>query len=63
MAELFFKYKTIPYAFDTRQLKLFRLRFNNRIEIKNPKTHRNVRLGSVEINREHAFRLAMEVEK
>jgi hypothetical protein len=63
MAELFFIYKTAPYLFDTKQLKLFRLRDIQRIEIKNPETLSNVRLGSIEINRERAFRLALECEK
>jgi len=63
MAELYFKYKMKVYRFDTTQLKLFRLRDHNRIEIKNPKTLGKIRLGSEEINREHAFRLAFESEK
>ena len=60
MAELFFKYKTIPYLFDTKRLKLFRLKNGKRIEINNPETLRKVRLSAIEINRELAFRLALE---
>jgi len=63
MAEHYFNHKAIPYLFDTKQLKLFRLRDSNRIEIKNPETLRKVRLVSIEINRERAFRLAFEGEK
>ena len=63
MTELYFKYKTIPYLFDTEQLKLFRLIDNQRIEIKNPEILHKVRLGSSEINRERAFRLAFGFDK
>ena len=63
MAEVFFKYKTIPYLFDTQQLKLFRLKDCQRIEINNPETLRKVRLRSIEINRDRAFKLALECEK
>jgi len=62
MAELYFKYKQIPYLFDTRQLKLFQLSADDRVEIKNPEILRKVRLGAVEINREHAFKLAFECQ-
>jgi hypothetical protein len=62
MAEYFLQYKTTPYLFDTRQLKLFRLKNSNRIEINNPDTLRKVRLGSIEINREYAYVLALETE-
>ncbi len=63
MPELFFKYKTIPYMFDTNRLKLFRLKDSQQIEIINQKTRHQVRLGSIEINRERAFRLALESKK
>ena len=63
MAELYFKFKRKAYLFDTKQLKLFRLRDRNLIEIKNPETLGKIRLGSKEINREHAFRLAFECDK
>ena len=63
MAELYFKYQTKVYLFDTKQLKLFRLRSHNRIEIKNPETLGKIRLGSKEIYHDHAFRLAFECEK
>jgi hypothetical protein len=63
MPEFFFNYKTIPYMFDTKQLKLFRLRDSRRIEIRNPETFRIVRMDSIEINREHAVRLALEYDK
>jgi hypothetical protein len=63
MAELFFKYKTIPYLFDTGRLKLFRLKDNKRIEINNPEILREVRLSSIEINRERAISLAHERAK
>ena len=63
MAELFLKYKMIVYLFDTRSSKLFRLTDSKRIEIKNPEILRKVRLQSIEISRERAFRLAIECEK
>ena len=63
MTELFFKYKTFPYLFDTKRLKLFRLRGCQLIEINNPKTLRKVRLDSSEISRDRALSLALECEK
>ena len=63
MGELYFKYKTKVYLFDTKELKLFRLRDHIRIEIKNPETLGKIRLDSKEIKREHAFMLAFESEK
>jgi hypothetical protein len=63
MAKLFFKYKSTPYLFDTELLKLFRLNHGQRAEVSNSETLRKVRLGSIEINRERALRLAMECEK
>lgn len=62
MAELYFQYKTTPYKFDTRLLKLFRLENSRFVEILNLETMQNVRLHSIEINREQAFRLAGEAE-
>ena len=63
MTELFFKYKKFSYLFDTKQLRLFRLRGCQLIEINNPKTLRKVRLDSSEISRDRAFRLALECKK
>ena len=63
MKELFFKYKTIPYLFDTERFILFRLNQSRRIEINNPETLRKVRLESIEIKRENAFKLALKCEK
>jgi hypothetical protein len=63
MAELYFNYNRIPYLFDSKQLKLYRLIESNRIEIKNSETLSNVRLSSIEINRERAFSLALESKK
>jgi hypothetical protein len=60
MAELYFKHKMTPYLFDTKLLKLFRLKDDYRVEIKNPEIFSNVRLSSIEINRENAVRLALE---
>ena len=58
MAELFFQHETIPYIFDTKLLKLYRLEGNQSVEINNPDIMRNVRLYSVEISREKAFGVA-----
>jgi len=63
MTELSFKYNMKVYLFDTKKLKLFRLRDHSRIEIKNQETLGKIRLGSEEINRELAFRLTFEYEK
>lgn len=60
MAELYFEYKMTPYLFDTNLLKLFRLKDHYRLEIKNSEILSNVRLSSIEINRENAVRLALD---
>ncbi len=60
MSELYFRHKTTPYLFDTSLSKLFQLKNDRRVEIKNPEILSTVRLGSIEINRESAFRLAFE---
>ncbi len=60
MAELFFEFKTIPYLFDTKLLKLFRLENKRQREISDSDIYRNVRLNSTEIDREKAFVLAKE---
>ena len=62
MAKLFFQYKTDPYLFDTRRLKLFQLKPEELVEIDNPKMLRNVRLDATEINRKRAFKLANRTE-
>jgi hypothetical protein len=58
MAELFFQHNAIPYLFDTRLLKLFRLEGKQSVEISSPETLQNVRLNSAEISREEAFKMA-----
>ena len=58
MAELFFQYKTIPYLFDTRLLKLFRLENKRQVEIVDSGILQNIRFNSIEIDREQAFVLA-----
>ena len=58
MAKLFFQYGTDPYLFDTRRLKLFRLKTKGLVEIVNPQMLRNVRLDAMEIDRKQAFKLA-----
>lgn len=62
MAELFFQYNIIPYLFDTKILKLFRLENNRKIEIMDRETLRNVRFDSIEICRKHAFRQSQKVD-
>ena len=57
MAEFFFKYEAIPYLFDTKLLKLFRIENREFIEINQPEILREIRLNSTEITRDHAFRL------
>ena len=58
MTELFFKYKHTPYLFDTRQFKLFQLKNGYKTEIDNQETRRKIRLDAIEINRDHALRMA-----
>jgi len=58
MAKLFFEYKSIPYLFDTKQLKLFRLENKRQVQIVDSEILRNIRFNSIEINREQAFVLA-----
>jgi hypothetical protein len=58
MAELFFQYKTIPYLFDTKLLKLFRLEKKRKVKIFDLEILRNIRFNSIEIDREQAFILS-----
>ena len=55
MSTYFFEYKTIPYLFDTKQLKLFRLQDKRQVEIADAQILRNIRLNSTEIDREKAY--------
>jgi len=57
MAELFFKYEAIPYLFETRLLKLFRIENKDFVEINEPEVLRNIRFNSIEITRNQAFYL------
>lgn len=58
MAELFFQCKTIPYLFDTKLLKVFRLENKRQAEIVDSEILRNIRFNSIEIDRKQAFVLA-----
>ena len=58
MAQLFFQHSTDQYLFDTKALKLYRLKGNQAVEIDNPETMQKVRFNSVEISREKAFGIA-----
>ena len=58
MPQLFFQYKTSPYLFDTKLLKLFRLENKRLNEITKPELLKHIRFDSVEIDREQAYRLA-----
>ena len=58
MTEMFFQHNAIPYLFDTKLLKLFKLEGKQSVEISSPDTLRNVRLNSAEISREKAFKMA-----
>ena len=55
MAELFFQYEKVPYLFDTKLLKLFRIENKRLIEIKNPETLQKIRFNSIEIDRKKAM--------
>jgi len=63
VAELFFQYDNVPYIFNTRLLKLFRLDYKRITEIISPDILRNVRFDSIEINRKQAFMLAKGIQK
>jgi hypothetical protein len=58
MANFFFEYKNIPYLFDNKRLKLFRLENKKQIETADSEILRNIRYDSVEIGRKQAFVLA-----
>jgi len=62
MAELFFQHEKIPYLFDTRLLKLFRIKNKETTEIVNRKIVRKIRFNSLEIDRQKAFRLSQQIE-
>ena len=57
MAELFFKYEAIPYLFETKLLKLFRIENKDFVEINEPEVLRNIRFNSIEITRNQALNL------
>ena len=57
MAELYFQLEKIPYIYDTKLLKLYRLERNRSVEINNPETAHNVRYYSAEISREMALKM------
>jgi hypothetical protein len=63
MTELFFQYNTIPYLFDNKTLKLFRLENNRMIEIMDREILRKVRLDSIEICRKSAFCQSLKMDK
>ena len=58
MAELFIQHDENIYIFDTKLLKLYRLKGNQSVEINNPETLWNGRLKAAEISREKALRMA-----
>jgi hypothetical protein len=57
MAQLYFQHDAIPYIFDTKLLKLFRLEGSRSVEINNPDIVRNVRLYAAEISQEQALKM------
>ena len=60
MAEVFFQYEKIPYLFETKLSKLFQIKTGTLIEINEPRTLKNVRYKSIEINRKQAFILSKD---
>jgi len=60
MAEVFFQYEKIPYLFETKLSKLFQIKAGTLIEINEPRTLKNVRYKSIEINRKQAFILSKD---
>lgn len=57
MAQLYFRHETIPYIYDTKLFKLYRLERKRSVEINNPETAHNVRFHSAEISRETALKM------
>ena len=58
MAKYYFEYKTTPYLFDTKQLKLFRIENKKQVEIVDSEILRSIRLNSNEIDSRQAILLA-----
>lgn len=58
MPQFYFQYRTQPYLYDTKLMKLYRLENKEHIEITKPELLRNIRLDSIEIDREEAYRLS-----
>ena len=62
MAEVFFKHKKIPYVYDTKLLKLFRIGKQLSTEIIDQEIIRGIRFSSAEINRKQALKLSKRLE-
>ena len=58
MAEKYLQHDKIPYLFDTKACKTFRMEGAKLIEISSSKTLQTIRLKSVEITRKDARELA-----
>ncbi|MDJ0828566.1 MAG: hypothetical protein QNI92_01875 [Desulfobacterales bacterium] len=58
MAEKYLQHDQIPYLFDTKFCKTFRMEGTKLIEISNIKTLQSIRLKSMEITRKDARKLA-----
>ena len=58
MAKLFFRLENIPYLYDTKLMKLFRIEKQLSTEIKDQKILRNIRFNSIEITRNQAHNLS-----
>ena len=62
MAEVFFKHKKIPYVYDTKLMKLFRIGKQLSAEIIDQEILRGIRFNSVEISCKQAFSLSKRLE-
>ena len=58
MSKLYLQYGSDPFLFDTVESKLYQLKDRSRIEIKNSKMLKRIRLDSIEIDCQQAFKLA-----
>ena len=63
MAELFFQLEKIPYVYDTKLLKLFRIEKQQTTEIIDQEILRSIRFDSIEISRKQALNLSKRLDR
>jgi hypothetical protein len=57
MSEVYFALENIPYIYDLKAAKLYRLSGNNRVEVVNDQVIHNIRFHSTEITRMDALQM------